>query len=44
VWVYLSELPSRAMSEFGHVLPEPGDEDAWLAELPEEDRRRLQSM
>lgn len=44
VWVYLSELPSRAMSEFGHVLPEPGDEDAWLAALPDEDRRRLQDF
>ena len=44
VWVYLSELPSRAMSEFGHVLPEPGDEDAWLANLPAEDRRRLEDL
>jgi phenylpyruvate tautomerase PptA (4-oxalocrotonate tautomerase family) len=44
VWVYLSELPSRAMSEFGHVLPEPGDEEAWLASLPAEDRRRLEDF
>lgn len=41
IWIYLSELPSRAMAEFGHILPEPGDEEAWLAALPEEDRRRL---
>jgi phenylpyruvate tautomerase PptA (4-oxalocrotonate tautomerase family) len=44
VWVYLSELPPRAMSEFGHILPKPGDEEAWLGHLPEEDRRRLESL
>jgi phenylpyruvate tautomerase PptA (4-oxalocrotonate tautomerase family) len=44
VWVYLSELPARAMSEFGHILPKPGDEDSWLANLPDEDRRRLLSL
>lgn len=41
VWIYLSELPPRAMSEFGHLLPKPGDEEKWLAALPDEDRRRL---
>jgi phenylpyruvate tautomerase PptA (4-oxalocrotonate tautomerase family) len=42
VWILLSELPSRAMAEFGHILPEPGDEDTWLENLPAEDRKRLQ--
>ncbi len=41
VWVYLSELPPRAMAEYGVVLPEPGEEAAWLAELPEATQRRL---
>ena len=44
VWVYLSELPSRAMAEYGHMLPEPGDEEAWLEALPDEDRRRFRSI
>ena len=44
IWVYLSELPSRAMAEFGHILPEPGDEETWLASLPKEDHRRLRSL
>ena len=44
VWVYLSELPSRAMAEYGHMQPEPGDEEAWLAALPDEDRRRFRSL
>src|ERR1700730_6017767 len=26
------------MIEFGHVLPEPGDEPVWTAALPDEDR------
>ena len=44
IWIYLSELPARAMAEFGHMLPEPGDDDAWLAALPEEDRKRLEQL
>lgn len=38
VWVYVSEIPPRQMAEYGHVLPEPGDENAWLQGLPAEDR------
>jgi phenylpyruvate tautomerase PptA (4-oxalocrotonate tautomerase family) len=44
VWVYLNELPPRQMMEFGHVLPEPGDEPAWTAALPEQDRAFMQSI
>ena len=44
VWVYVSELPPRQMIEFGHVLPEPGDEPAWTAALPEDDRAFMQSI
>lgn len=41
VWVYVSELPPQAMVEYGAVLPEPGHERRWLADLPEATRRRL---
>jgi phenylpyruvate tautomerase PptA (4-oxalocrotonate tautomerase family) len=44
VWVYLNELASRQMIEFGHVLPEPGDEPVWTAALPEKDRAFMQSI
>ena len=44
VWVYLDELPPRQMIEFGHVLPEPGDETVWTAALPEQDRAFMQSI
>ena len=44
IWVYLNELQPRQMIEFGHVLPEPGDEPAWTDALPEADRSFMQSI
>jgi phenylpyruvate tautomerase PptA (4-oxalocrotonate tautomerase family) len=44
VWVYLNELPPRQMVEFGHVLPEPGDEPGWTVALPLDDRVFMQSL
>ena len=34
IWVYLNELAPTDMVEFGNVLPEPGQEAAWLEALP----------
>jgi phenylpyruvate tautomerase PptA (4-oxalocrotonate tautomerase family) len=42
VWVYVTDLPSGQMAEYGHVLPEPGSEAQWLAGLPEEDRELME--
>lgn len=44
VWGYLAELPPAHMMEYGHILPEPGTEAAWLAALPAEDRRFMESL
>jgi phenylpyruvate tautomerase PptA (4-oxalocrotonate tautomerase family) len=44
VWVYVTEIPAAQMAEYGHVLPEPGDEEAWLDKLPAEDRAYMQSI
>jgi phenylpyruvate tautomerase PptA (4-oxalocrotonate tautomerase family) len=44
VWVYLTEIPARQMAEYGHILPEPGGEQAWLDGLPAEDRAYMQSV
>lgn len=44
VWVYLLELPAAAMVEFGHVLPEPGNEPDWNDELPSKDRERMEAI
>lgn len=41
VWVYLNDLARTDMVEFGHVLPEPGGEQAWLDELPADLREEL---
>jgi phenylpyruvate tautomerase PptA (4-oxalocrotonate tautomerase family) len=41
VWVYLSELAPERMIEFGRPLPAAGEEDAWIAALPESLRARL---
>jgi phenylpyruvate tautomerase PptA (4-oxalocrotonate tautomerase family) len=44
IWVYLSEIRPSLMAEFGHVLPEPGEEAAWFDALPENDRRLLAAI
>lgn len=44
VWVYIVELPPSLMVEYGRVLPEPGQEQQWLEEMPAEDRARLEKI
>ena len=44
VWVYVTEIPARQMAEYGHILPEPGDEKTWLDGLPAEDRAYMESV
>jgi phenylpyruvate tautomerase PptA (4-oxalocrotonate tautomerase family) len=35
VWVYLNNLAPGDMLEYGHVLPQPGQEAEWFDNLPE---------
>lgn len=44
VWVYISDIPGTSVVEFGHILPQPGEEDAWFAKLPHELQERLRSI
>jgi phenylpyruvate tautomerase PptA (4-oxalocrotonate tautomerase family) len=44
VWIYITDLIPRQMVEFGHVLPEPGDEAKWTEALPPADRAHMQSF
>ena len=44
VWSYIVELAPTHMVEFGHVLPEPGEEAAWMEGLPPEDRALMKSI
>jgi len=41
VWVYLNDLAHTDMVEFGHVLPEPRGEQAWVDALPADVRDEL---
>jgi phenylpyruvate tautomerase PptA (4-oxalocrotonate tautomerase family) len=43
VWVYISDIPALGVLEFGTVLPEPGEEEQWLAALPEALREKLRN-
>ena len=44
VWVYLQELPAAAMVEFGHILPEAGEERTWMEALPADDRWKMEEI
>jgi len=33
VWVSVSDIQASGVLEFGHILPEPGNEEQWLASL-----------
>jgi phenylpyruvate tautomerase PptA (4-oxalocrotonate tautomerase family) len=41
VWVYLNDVPAGNIAEYGRVLPEPDEEQAWFADLPDALRQRL---
>ncbi len=43
-WAYIVELPPALMAEYGHILPEPGAEAAWLSALPAEDRAFMEMI
>lgn len=41
-WVYISDVPAAHIIEYGDILPEPGQEEQWLANLPEAARKLLE--
>jgi phenylpyruvate tautomerase PptA (4-oxalocrotonate tautomerase family) len=43
VWVYISDIPGTSVTEFGHILPQPGEEAAWFAKLPQDLQERLRA-
>jgi phenylpyruvate tautomerase PptA (4-oxalocrotonate tautomerase family) len=44
IWAYLAELPPSQMIEYGHLLPEPGTESEWLANMPTSDREYMERI
>jgi phenylpyruvate tautomerase PptA (4-oxalocrotonate tautomerase family) len=44
VWAHLVDMPASQIAEFGHVVPEPGGEAAWIAALPEAERKEIEAI
>jgi hypothetical protein len=44
IWVYLNELVPSNMIEFGHLLPQPGEEKQWFQSLPSAMQERLSKL
>ena len=44
IWVYLNDLPAAQMVEFGRILPEPGDEKAWMQAMPAAELERIRRI
>lgn len=44
IWVYLCNFAPTDMVEYGHVLPAPGEEQAWFAALPSDLRAYLAGL
>lgn len=43
IWIYISDIPGPSVVEFGQVLPQPGEEDAWFDKLPSDLQHKLRS-
>jgi len=44
VWAHLVDMPATQIVEFGRVVPEPGGEAAWVAALPDAERKEIQAI
>jgi phenylpyruvate tautomerase PptA (4-oxalocrotonate tautomerase family) len=44
VWVYICDIPGENITEYGRVLPNPGQEDAWFAQLPQDLQKQLAEL
>ena len=44
VWVHLVDMPASQILEFGRVVSEPGGEAAWIAALPEAERKEIEAI
>jgi 4-oxalocrotonate tautomerase family enzyme len=44
VQVYIVDVPARQIAEWGQILPNPGEEQAWDARIPDHVRRRMTAL
>jgi phenylpyruvate tautomerase PptA (4-oxalocrotonate tautomerase family) len=43
IWIYIDEMPANQMFEYGRVLPEPGDEQAWFDAISADEQAFMRS-
>jgi phenylpyruvate tautomerase PptA (4-oxalocrotonate tautomerase family) len=43
IWLYIDEMPANQMFEYGRVLPEPGEEQAWFDAISAEEKAFMRS-
>ncbi len=44
IQVYIVDVPARQIAEWGQILPNPGEEEAWNARISERVRRRMTAL
>lgn len=42
--VYIVDVPARQIAEWGQILPNPGDEAAWDASIPDHVKKRMGAL
>lgn len=44
VQVYILDVPARQIAEWGQILPNPGEEAAWDATIPDQIKKRMLAL
>lgn len=44
IQVYIVDIPATQIAEWGQILPNPGEEDAWNARIPDDIKQRMKSL
>ena len=44
IQVYILDIPARQIAEWGQILPNPGEESAWDARIPDSVKQRMKLL
>lgn len=44
IQVYIVDVPARQIAEWGQILPNPGDEEAWDASIPDHIKKQMRVL
>lgn len=44
IQVYIVDVPANQIAEWGQILPNPGEEDAWNSRIPDDIKLRMQDL